>query len=57
MTTVAHFRSQAAKCRDLAKHADEPTAANLLFLAEEYEAEARKLESEPDAEPPSPIPE
>lgn len=46
MTDPAHFREQAKQCRELATHADEGTAANLLMLAAEQEAEAARLESE-----------
>ena len=58
MESAAHFRAEAARCRDLARHArDEMTARNLLALAEEYDAQAQRLEDEPEAEPPMPMPE
>ena len=57
MESAAHFRAEAAKCRELAKHArDTMTARNLLALAEEYESRAQGLEDEPEAEPPMPTP-
>lgn len=52
MYTAAYFREKAARFRALAQGADEASAASLLQLADDYEAEARKLE--PDAEPPIP---
>ena len=56
MDTAAHFRSEAARCRELARHArDSMTARNLLALAEDYEAQALRLEPAPVAEPPNPI--
>ena len=53
MQTAAYYREKAARFRELAKGADERTAASLIQLAEDYEAEARDLE--PDAEPPIPM--
>jgi hypothetical protein len=50
MHTAAEYREKAARFRELAEGSDNQTAASLLMLAEEYEAEARRLE--PDAEPP-----
>ena len=50
MYTAVYFRTQAARFRELAGDADEESAARLIQLAEDYEAEAQKLE--PDAEPP-----
>ena len=56
MESSAHFRSEAAKCRALAKLArDRMTERNLLALAEDYEAQARDLEAE--VRPPMPNPE
>ena len=52
MHSAAYFREQAARFREMAKDTDERTAAGLLQLAEDHEAEARRLE--PDAEPPTP---
>ena len=54
MEDAAAFRAQARKCRALAQgQVDERTRANLLALAEEYEAQARRLEP-PDEPPPTP---
>lgn len=44
MTSPAELRAKAAKCRQLAKGADDLTRANLLMLAEAYEAEIAKME-------------
>lgn len=44
MTTADELRTKAEKCRQLAKGADDLTRANLLMLAEAYEAEAARLE-------------
>lgn len=52
METAAYFREKAAEFRDMAKDCDPETATSLILLAEEYEAEARRLQ--PDAEPPLP---
>ena len=52
MHSAAEYREKAARFRELAEGADEHTAASLILLADEYEAEARRLE--PDAEPPMP---
>lgn len=52
MHAPAYYRDQAACFRELAKDSDDVTAVNLIQLAEDYEAEARRLE--PDAEPPMP---
>jgi hypothetical protein len=52
MYTADYYREQAARFRQLAEEADQLTAASLIRLAEDYEAEARHLE--PDAEPPIP---
>lgn len=51
MPDAAERRQQAQKCRDLAEQADDRTAANLRMLADEYEREARLLESRPSALP------
>ena len=53
MHSANYYREQAARFRELARDADERTAASLISLAEDYEAEARHLE--PDAEPSIPI--
>ena len=50
MRDPAYYREKAALFREYAESTDERTAALLLALAEDYEAEARRLE--PDAEPP-----
>ena len=56
METAAHFRAEAASCRELARHArDTMTARNLLALAEDYEAQAHRLEPPTAAEPPNPV--
>ena len=52
MRTAAYYRDKAARFREMARDADERTAASLIDLAEEYEAEAARLD--PDAEPPIP---
>ena len=52
MHSVAYYRENAARFRELAADADEWTAAALIKLAQDYEAEARVLE--PEAEPPMP---
>lgn len=52
-----NLREEASRCRRLAKTADERTAANLRMLAENYEAEAERLQAEatpPAAEQPGP---
>ena len=44
MRDAAYLRSQAAKCRELARNSDDKKAkAGLLNLAEEFEAEAEQL--------------
>ena len=44
MDEAARIRAEAKKCRDLARQAGDPmTAANLRALAEDYDAEARRL--------------
>lgn len=54
---AAFLRAQAKKCRALARgQVDERTQANLLALAEEYEEQARRLET-PNEPPPAPRPE
>ena len=57
MESAAHYRSEAAKCRTLARTArDEVTMKNLLALADDYEDQADALERV--AEPrPAPRPE
>jgi hypothetical protein len=50
MHSAASYREKAARFRELASDSDDLTAANLIALAEEFEAQARSLE--PDAEPP-----
>jgi hypothetical protein len=44
MASPDELRAKAEKCRRLATGADDVTRANLLMLAEAYEAEAAKLE-------------
>jgi len=54
MDEAARMRAEAKKCRDLARQAGDPmTAANLRALAEDYDAEARRLA---DDAPIPPIP-
>ncbi|HEX6374350.1 MAG TPA: hypothetical protein VFZ91_01385 [Allosphingosinicella sp.] len=50
--TAASCREKAARFRELAEGTGGETAAALLQLAEDYEAEADRLE--PDSEPPMP---
>ena len=52
MHSAAYFREKAARFREMAQDTDDRTAASLIQLAEDYEAEAQRLE--PDAEPPIP---
>ena len=52
MRTPEYYREEAARFRELASGSDEETAASLIQLAEDYEAEAQRLE--PDIEPPMP---
>jgi hypothetical protein len=48
--TAAYYREKAARFREIAKESDPSTAATLVELSDDFEAEARRLE--PDAEPP-----
>ena len=50
MPAAAYFREQARLCREQAEITDSLTAGHLLFLADEYEAEAERVESEPDVD-------
>ena len=52
MHSAAYFREKAARFREMARDTDDRTAASLLQLADDYEAEAQRLEL--DAEPPIP---
>ena len=52
MHSAAYYREKAARFREMARDTDDRTAASLIQLAEDYEAEAQRLE--PDAEPPIP---
>ena len=54
MQSSAYYRDNAARFRELALDSDAQTAASLLQLAEEYEAEAQRLEEDP--QPPMPAP-
>ena len=57
MQGAAHFRSEAAKCRTLAKIARGPmTARNLLDLASDYEAKAKQMELDDKPRPSMPAP-
>ena len=51
MPEAARLRELALKCRSLAKEADDGTAANLVMLADDYEEQARLLESDPAPRP------
>lgn len=55
MRTAEQLRELAGECRRLAAEADERTAANLIMLAEEYEAEAERQGREPPASRPEPV--
>ena len=44
MHDPAYYRSHAARFRELAQDSDAQTAASLIMLAAEYEAEAERLE-------------
>ena len=45
MQGARHFRSEAAKCRSLAKTArDKMTAINLLDLACDYDSQAKQID-------------
>ena len=58
MQGAAHFRSEAAMCRSLAKTArDKMTATNLLDLACDYDAKAIQIDLEEDPRPSMPAPE
>jgi len=48
MVESSELRRKAAECRQLAVAADEGTAANLLMLADDFEAEAARLEADGD---------
>ena len=45
MTISEHLRAKAANCRRIAEEVDDQTRANLLMLAEAFEAEADALDS------------
>ena len=51
MREAAYYRERALRFRQLAVGTDEHTAVALIHLAEEYEAEERRLL--PDGRPPS----
>jgi hypothetical protein len=44
-----YYRTEAAKFRSMARDCDAETARSLLLLANDYEAEARRLEQAPEA--------
>ena len=46
--TAEYYREKAARFRELLKDSDEPTAAALRKLIEEFEAEAQRLEPRSD---------
>ena len=48
MPTAFYYREQARICREQAEITDSLTAEHLLFLADEYEAEAERVESDSD---------
>jgi hypothetical protein len=52
MYTVAYYRTKAAQFRELASNSDKQTAATLMQLADDFEAEAERLEA--SLEPPMP---
>ena len=54
MRTVVYYREKAARFRELARDSDDATAAGLILLAEEHEAEALRLEPEPELHMPRP---
>ncbi len=54
MQSAGYYREQASKFRKLAEESDSTTARMLRSLADDYDAEARRLE--PEAEPPLPSP-
>jgi len=43
-----YYRAEAAKFRSMAKDCDTETARSLLMLANDYEAEAKRLEDTSD---------
>ncbi len=45
MSDAAYFRTQALKCRRLARSSDEREARILDDMADEYEAKARELDA------------
>ena len=52
MESAAHFRSEAAKCRSLAKTVRDPmTTKNLLALAADYDEQALDLDRETGPQP------
>jgi hypothetical protein len=53
VTDAASLRAKAATCRQLAENADERTATTLHMLADDYEAEARELDTEPKPQMPN----
>lgn len=53
MSGPAEFRRKAAECRERATDAHEITAAQLMMLATDYEAEADKLDAEGGADSPT----
>jgi hypothetical protein len=59
MNEAARLRAEAGKCREFARQArDAMTKANLHALADDYEAEAAKLDGGRDEAPvPNPQPE
>ena len=55
MQGAGHFRSEAAKCRSLAKSAhDKMTATNLLDLACDYDAKAIQIDLDENPRPSMP---
>lgn len=56
MRDAAYCRTQAERCREIALAiGDAGMVEHLLLIAEEYEAEAARMESAPQARPPDPI--
>jgi hypothetical protein len=56
MQDAAQCRAQAEKCRSLARGlTDQDLIATLLAMAEDYEAEAGRLDAGPTPEQPNPV--
>ena len=56
MRDAAYCRAQALKCRELGMSIDDPSIVeHLILIAEEYEAEAARLEGPLNDTPPNPV--